>query len=84
MATRRQNERRFPDWDELPDGGRRYYRIVPGQVSGYARYVKTVAADETTLSLIQEIYDDVGRLTGIHQKYPQDTGHQEISVEDET
>jgi hypothetical protein len=37
MATREQNERRFPAWDDLPDGGRRYYHIKKGKVSGYAR-----------------------------------------------
>ncbi len=81
MANREQNERRFPHWDELPEGGRRYYRILPGRVQGHARYVKIVDADEVTLSLVQEIYDDQGRLIGLHQKYPEDTGHQVIDVE---
>jgi hypothetical protein len=26
MATRQQNERTFPQWDELPGGGRIYFR----------------------------------------------------------
>lgn len=81
MANREQNERRFPYWEELPNGGRRYYRIRRGRVQGYARYVKIVDADEVTVSLVQEIYDDEGRLIGIHQKYPEDTGHQVIEVE---
>lgn len=83
MANREQNERRFPQWDDLPDGGRRYYRTVTGKISGYARYVKIVDADENTLSFVQEIYDDEDRLTGVHQKYPQDTGHQDMPVEEE-
>jgi len=80
MASREQNERRFPQWDELPGGGRRYYRIRQGSVQGYARYVKIVDANELTVSLVQEIYDGEGRLIGIHQKYPEDTGHQVIDV----
>lgn len=81
MANREQNERRFPHWDELPDGGRRYYRIRRGRIYGYARYVKIVDANEVTLRLVQEIYDGDGRLVGVHQKYPEDTGHQTIDVE---
>lgn len=85
MANREQNERRFPQWDDLPDGGRRYYRVVPGRVQGYARYVKIVDADEVTQRLVQEIYDDEGHLIGLHQKYPEDTGHQVLDPQgDET
>jgi hypothetical protein len=84
MATREQNERRFPHWDELSGGGRRYYRQTQGVMNGYARYVKVVDANETTLSITQEIYDDDGRLIGIHQKYPEDTGHRDLSGEHET
>jgi IMP cyclohydrolase len=81
MANRKQNERRFPRWDDLPGGGRRYYRIRQGKAQGYARYVKIVDADEVTVRLVQEIYDDEGRLIGIHQKYPDDTGHRVIGGE---
>jgi hypothetical protein len=84
MANREQNERRFPQWEDLPDGGRRYFRIVTGKLSGYARFVKVVNADEETISFIQEIYDDEGLLVGSHQKYPQDTGHQDVSVEEDS
>lgn len=83
MANREQNERRFPDWEELSDGGRRYYRIRRGRLQGYARYVKIVDRNEVTIRLIQEIYDDEGRLIGIHEKYPEDKGHQVISVEED-
>jgi hypothetical protein len=82
MATREQNERRFPVWVEQPGGGRRYIRIVPGRVGGYAYYVKIVDAEERTLRLVQEIYDAEGRLIGVHQKYPEDTGHQIVEVEE--
>jgi hypothetical protein len=81
MATRQRNERRFPNWDELPDGGRRYYEIKQGKKFGYAKYVKIVDANEITLSIVQEIYDDNGRLVALHQKYPIDTGHQNVPVE---
>lgn len=76
MATRRDNERRFKQWEDLPDGGRRYWVDREGAVSGFQRMVKIVDADEVTLSLIQEIYDDDGVLIERHQKYPVDTGHQ--------
>ena len=83
MANREQNERRFPQWDELPNGGRRYYRVIKGQTRGYARYVKEVDADEITVRLVQEIYDDSHKLIGQHQKYPQDTGHVDLEETEE-
>jgi hypothetical protein len=83
LADRQQNERRFPEWEELPGGGRRYFRIRQGRVSGYARYVKIVDANEVTVSIVQEIYDDDDRLVSRHQKYPEDTGHQDVMVEDD-
>ena len=79
MAGRKRNESRFSQWDELPNGGRRYYRIIKGRVKGYARYVKEVDADEKTVLIVQEIYDAEGRLIALHQKFPQDTGHVELS-----
>ncbi len=82
MATREQNERRFPEWEELSGDGRMYYRVIKGRVRGYARYVKEVDADETTIRITQEIYDDDGKLVSIHQKYPEDTGHVTL-VEDD-
>jgi hypothetical protein len=79
MTKRQQNERAYPNWEELPDGGRRYWRERPGGDFGYCRYVKIVDADEGTVSFVQEIYDDDGRLIEVHQKYPIDTGHQFLS-----
>jgi hypothetical protein len=40
-----------------------------------ARYVKTVDADEKTLSFKQEIYDENEKLVEIHEKFPEDKGH---------
>lgn len=76
MATRRQNEKEFGNWLELPDGGRRYWFDRPGKAWGFQRFVKIVDADEKTLFVIQEIYDDNGNLKERHQKYPIDTGHE--------
>jgi hypothetical protein len=48
-------------------------------VRGYnRRYVKIVDADEKTLSFAQEIYDAKGKLIEIHQKFPEDKGHQRV------
>jgi len=33
---------------------------------------------EETLSFYQEIYDNNGKLTEIHEKYPDDKGHKKI------
>jgi hypothetical protein len=84
MATREQNERRFPRWENLPDGGRRYIRVVRGKAKGYAQYVKIVDANEVTISIVQEVYNDEGHLIATHQKYPEDTGHQDVTAEGDT
>lgn len=78
MATRAQNEHDFPNWEELSTGGRRYWVDKLGRDSGFARYIKIVDADEVTLSIVQEIYDDHDKLIARHQKYPVDTGHKTI------
>ena len=75
MASRDQNERKFGEWIDLPDGGRRYWFDVVGHRGWRARYLKTVAADEKTLRFWQEIYDDAGKLVEIHLKFPVDEGH---------
>ena len=76
MSTRTQNERKFGQWEELSDGGRRYWLDVHGRQEWRARYLKLVDADEITLRFWQEIYDGQGRLSEIHEKYPLDKGHQ--------
>ncbi len=79
MSTREQNERKFPHWLDLPDGGREYWRDVPGRRGWRARYVKVVDRDEHTQLFQQELYDHSGRLVEIHVKYPVDTGHKPAS-----
>ena len=32
MTTRAENERKFPSWEELPSGGRRYWVDVAGRL----------------------------------------------------
>ena len=78
MATREQNERRFKNWENLPDGGRRYWYDVLGRQGYWARYVKIVDANETTLRFYQEIYNAEGKLVSIHEKFPEDRGHQDV------
>lgn len=72
---RRWNERKFGFWEELPNGGRRYFYEVRGRYAWVARYVKEVDALEQTVRFYQEIYDDQGRLIEVHEKYPEDKGH---------
>jgi hypothetical protein len=55
MAARIQNEKKFGHWHELPEGGRRYWRDVPGRLGWLAHYLKEVDAGETTLRFWQEI-----------------------------
>ncbi len=83
MAHRAENERKFPNWEELPGGGRRYWLDVQGKRGWLARYVKIVDRDEKTLSFEQEIYDATGELVEIHRKYPADTGHRRVKGERE-
>ena len=73
---RQLNERKFPNWENLPDGGRKYWLEVKGKHGWKARYVKEVNQMEETLKFYQEVYDKNGRLVEIHEKYPADKGHQ--------
>lgn len=85
MASRIQNEKEYKNWEQLPDGGRRYFRDRKGKINGWQRFIKIVDVDENTMSVVQEIYNDNGELIGQHQKYPVDTGHQIIQKrEDES
>jgi hypothetical protein len=77
VASRGQNERKFGHWEELPNGGRCYFRDFVGRAGGRARYVKEVDEAETTLRFAQEIYDQAGRLVGEHEKFPVDLGHKQ-------
>jgi hypothetical protein len=74
-GKRRRNERKYGSWEELPDGGRRYFYEVRGRYGWIACYVKEVDALERTVRFHQEIYDETGRLVEVHEKYPEDKGH---------
>jgi hypothetical protein len=52
MATRKQNEKDFEHWEDLPDGGRRYWFDRRGAIWGVQRIIKIVDLDEKTLFLI--------------------------------
>lgn len=75
---RKKNEQKFGAWEELPDGGRRYFYKVAGRYGWTACYVKEVDASERTVRFYQEIYDDMGQLVEIHEKYPVDKGHKRV------
>lgn len=76
---RERNEKEFGNWEDLENGGRRYWFEVTGRYGGKARYVKVVDKDEITLTFVQEIYDSEGILIEIHEKYPIDKGHKKIN-----
>ena len=78
MSARAQNETKFGQWQDLPDGSRLYSREVAGRHGWRARYLKLVDQTETTLRFWQEIYDDQNRLVETHEKYPVDTGHRKV------
>ena len=78
MATREQNEGKFKNWEELEGGGRRYWYDVLGRRGYKARYIKIVDANETTVKFYQEIYDSAEALVSVHEKFPVDSGHQDV------
>ena len=75
MSTRAQNERKFGHWEELPNGGRRYWLDVVGRQGWRARYLKEVDDKEKTTRFWQEIHDERGKLIEVHEKFPVDKGH---------
>lgn len=75
---RRLNEKKFPFWELLSNGGRKYWLEVKGKHGWKAKYIKEVNAQELTTKFYQEIYDDKGRLIEIHEKFPIDRGHKKI------
>ena len=78
-AKRRHPKRRFEKCDELPNGGRRYWREIPGRHPGWqAHYCPEVNAPDETLRFWQKIYNPGGRLVERHEKLPVDTGHQHL------
>ncbi|KXB09014.1 hypothetical protein AKJ60_01215 [candidate division MSBL1 archaeon SCGC-AAA385M11] len=78
---RRQNEKKFGSWEDLPGGGRRYWFEVTSRSGWKARYVKEVEPEERTFKFYQEIYNDRGELVEIHEKYPIDKGHKKLKEE---
>ena len=78
MASRSQNERKFRHREQLPNGGRRYIREFVGRAGGRARYIKEVDVNERTIRFAQEVYDAIGRLAAVHEKFPVDLGHKEL------
>ena len=78
MSTRAQNEKKFGHWDDLADGGRRYWLDVAGRLGWRARYLKEVDKAENTARFWQEIYDDQGRPVEPHEKYPVNLGHKKV------
>jgi hypothetical protein len=78
LSKRRQNERKFGQWEDLPGGARLYRLEVRGRFGWLATYNKEVDAEEETIRFWQEIYDKGGRLVEIHEKYPLDKGHKNV------
>ncbi len=75
---RASNERKFEAWEDLPDGGRRYWYRVEGRRGWWARYVKEVDSEEKVVGFWQEIYNENGVLVERHDKYPVDRGHERV------
>lgn len=78
MGNREKNERKFGNWENLLHGGRLYFLEVRGHHGWTARYVKQVDAEENTVRFFQEIRNEEGKLVEIHEKYPEDKGHQKV------
>ncbi|HAQ19087.1 MAG TPA: hypothetical protein DCR40_07635 [Prolixibacteraceae bacterium] len=78
MNKKQENEKKFPDWEDLPEGSRRYWFEIEGRLGWKAKYIKTVDQEETTLTFRQEIYNELGILVELHKKYPEDKGHKKI------
>ena len=78
MATRAENEKKFKQWVDNPDGTRTYRYVVKGRRGWLAHYVKLVDADENTMSFRQEVYNENNVLVETHEKYPTDTGHKKM------
>jgi hypothetical protein len=75
---RTENEKKFRSWNELLDGGRRYFYEVQGKHGWRAQYVTEVDKSEQTIKFYQEIYDQKGNLVEIHEKFPEDNGHRKV------
>jgi hypothetical protein len=78
INKREENEKKFSNFEELPDGSRIYWFVIEGRMGWLAKYLKTVDREETTISFRQEIFDENGILVEVHEKYPIDKGHKKI------
>ena len=78
---RKLNEKKFPNREEMPGTGRKYWIDVQGRHGWKARYVKEVNEQEETIMFYQEIYDSNGNLVDVHEKFPADKGHRRIKGE---
>lgn len=77
MSSQNANEKKYKNWNVL-DSGRLYWKRVEGQYGWHAVYYKEVDQDEIIIKLWQEIYNEEGVLKEIHEKYPEDKGHQKV------
>ncbi|MEW6408639.1 MAG: hypothetical protein AB1488_00805 [Nitrospirota bacterium] len=77
-GKRQLNEKKFSNWENLPDGGRRYWLEVEGRHGWKARYVKEVNSMEETVKFYQEVYDGKGDLIEIHEKFPVNKSHRKL------
>ncbi len=77
-SKRKENERKFKSWIDDEDGGRLYTKKIRGKFGWYAEYVKKVDVQENTLEFTQKIYDENNSLIEIHQKFPEDKGHNKL------
>ena len=75
------NEKKFSKWEEN-EFGRLYRFEIIGKYGWKAKYLKQVDEDETTLRFWQEIYNNLGKLVEIHEKYPIDKGHIKLDKDD--
>jgi hypothetical protein len=78
LNKRQENEKKFSNYEDLPDGSRFYWFEIEGRMGWKARYVKIVDQNETTISFRQEIYNENELLVEVHEKYPIDNGHIKI------
>lgn len=78
LNKRKENEKKFSTYEDLPDDARLYWFEIEGRLGWKARYIKTVDPNEVTVSFRQEIYNENGTLVEVHEKYPFDNGHIKI------
>lgn len=81
IAKQNINEKKFSNWEEK-ENGRLYWFEIEGKYGWTAKYLKLVDENEITLKFWQEIYDNIGKLVEIHEKYPEDKGHVKFNDHD--